>query len=214
MKSPFALAPAPWQQWMGAFVVEVSVRPCELPLAFDAFSQTYQAPPRQEGKFVMDQSWFESCTTREKPCQLAVYKVKMGSVKSSDVFFVRPPQKDQALYWRRSLSEIAISIFSHFYVLLWLCSGSSPPFLTRTHGKQEAGTRNSTTSRDVGCKATCRGTATIFRLKMLKQHTLFEMCGIRWFGLALGSTDQGGWQRKLTFQLAWTTATLSILVYI
>lgn len=74
------------------------MRPCELPLAFDAFSQTYQAPPRQEGKFVMDQSWFESCTTREKPCQLAVYKVKMGSVKSSDVFFVRPPQKDQALY--------------------------------------------------------------------------------------------------------------------
>lgn len=74
MKSPFALAPAPWQQWMGAFVVEVSVRPCELPLAFDAFSQTYQAPPRQEGKFVMDQSWFESCTCGAKPCQLAVYE--------------------------------------------------------------------------------------------------------------------------------------------
>lgn len=69
---------------MGAFVVEVSVRPCELPLAFDAFSQTYQAPPRQEGKFVMDQSWFESCAARAKPCQLAVYKVKMGSVKSSE----------------------------------------------------------------------------------------------------------------------------------
>ena len=29
--------------------MEVSARPCELPLAFDAFSQTYQAPPRREG---------------------------------------------------------------------------------------------------------------------------------------------------------------------
>lgn len=90
MKSSFALAPAPWQQWMGAFVVEVSVRPCELPLAFDAFSQTYQALPRQEGDLLWIRLWFESCTARAEPCQLAVWRVKMCSLKGSDVFFVRP----------------------------------------------------------------------------------------------------------------------------
>lgn len=37
----------------------------------------------------MDQSWFESCAARAEPCQLAVWKVKMCCLKSSDVFFVR-----------------------------------------------------------------------------------------------------------------------------
>lgn len=38
----------------------------------------------------MDQSWFESWAARAEPCQLAVWEVKMRSLKGSDVFFVRP----------------------------------------------------------------------------------------------------------------------------
>lgn len=71
--------------------MEVSARPCELPLAFDAFSQTYQALPRQEGRFVLDRRWFECCVAPAEPCHLAVWKVKACPLKGSDVFFVSPP---------------------------------------------------------------------------------------------------------------------------
>lgn len=64
--------------------------PCELPLAFDAFSQTYQALPRQEGRFVLDRRWFECCVAPAEPCHLAVWKVKACPLKGSDVFFVSP----------------------------------------------------------------------------------------------------------------------------
>lgn len=41
----------------------------------------------------MDQSWFESCAARAEPCQPAVCKVKMCSLKGTDVFFVRAERR-------------------------------------------------------------------------------------------------------------------------
>ncbi len=75
---------------MGAFVVEVSVRPCELPLAFDAFSQTYRARPCREGDLLWISLGLSPAAARAEPCQLAVCEVKTCSLKGCDVFFVRP----------------------------------------------------------------------------------------------------------------------------
>lgn len=38
----------------------------------------------------MDQNWFESCAAGAEPCQPAVWEVKNGSLKGSDVLFVSP----------------------------------------------------------------------------------------------------------------------------
>lgn len=58
-------------------------------ISFWSFFTNLSGPSTPGRRFVMDQSWFESCTARAEPCQLAVWKVKMCSLTGSDVSFVR-----------------------------------------------------------------------------------------------------------------------------
>lgn len=59
-------------------------------ISFWRFFTNLSGPSTPGRRFVMDQSWLESCTAWAEPCQLAVWKVKMCPLKGSDVFFVRP----------------------------------------------------------------------------------------------------------------------------
>lgn len=75
-------------EW-GPFVIEVSVRPCGLPLAFDGvfwvFFTNLSGPSTLQRKFVMDQSWFESCFAGAEPCQLAVKRSELALEKTGRV---------------------------------------------------------------------------------------------------------------------------------